>query len=65
MGRTIEKNEVRKSAEADARAEWIGRRNERDRERHEPTNFFFVPRNALFPDGRLCDTAIMWKRLAE
>ena len=24
-----------------------------------------VPNYALFPDGRLCDTAIMWKRLAE
>ena len=23
-----------------------------------------VPNYALFPDGRLCDTAIMWKRLA-
>jgi hypothetical protein len=22
-----------------------------------------VPNYALFPDGRLCDTAIMWKRL--
>jgi hypothetical protein len=22
-----------------------------------------VPDYALFPDGRLCDTAIMWKRL--
>jgi GNAT superfamily N-acetyltransferase len=24
-----------------------------------------VPDYALFPDGRLCDTAIMWKRLAK
>jgi GNAT superfamily N-acetyltransferase len=24
-----------------------------------------VPNYALFPDGRLCDTAIMWKRLAK
>ena len=22
-----------------------------------------IPDYALFPDGRLCDTAIMWKRL--
>jgi hypothetical protein len=22
-----------------------------------------VPDYAMFPDGRLCDTAIMWKRL--
>ena len=24
-----------------------------------------VPDYALFPDGRLCDTAIMWKRLKQ
>ena len=23
-----------------------------------------IPDYALFPDGRLCDTAVMWKRLA-
>jgi hypothetical protein len=24
-----------------------------------------VPDYAMFPDGRLCDTVIMWKRLRE
>src|SRR5687768_13246537 len=49
LGRAVEKQQIGKRAAPDARAERIGRRGERNDDRHGPTNFLPVPRSALTP----------------